>query len=64
MTDRFHSLTVALDADIRADDAEAIMAAIRQLRGVLTVTGNVVSADSWVAEQRARDELMRKVLEL
>lgn len=35
MTKRFHSLAVVLENDIRKDDAEALMAAISQLRGVL-----------------------------
>ena len=53
MTDRFHSLTVALSGDSREDDAEALMNAIRLLRGVLDVAGNVSDAGAWTAERRA-----------
>lgn len=63
MADRFNSLTVALDHDIREDDAEALIAAIRQLRGVLAVTGNVVTSSDWVAESRAKEEMRRKIYE-
>lgn len=41
MTDRFNALTVVLEKDIREDDAQALLSAIGQLRGVLTVSGNV-----------------------
>jgi hypothetical protein len=41
MTDRYNALTVVLEHDIRDDDAEAVANAIRQLRRVLSVSGNV-----------------------
>jgi hypothetical protein len=34
MTDRYNSLTVVLDRDIREDDAEHILNAIRMIKGV------------------------------
>lgn len=64
MTDRFNSLTVVLDADIRDDDAEPILAAIRQLRGVLSVTGNVADLASHVANQRAKHELGQRLMDV
>jgi hypothetical protein len=43
MTDRYHALTVVLDREIRTDDAEDIINAIKQLRHVVDVTGvNVI----------------------
>lgn len=63
MTDRFHSLTVVLVADMRDDDATPIIEAIAQLRGVLSVEGNVAnSLESHVAEQRVRRELGTAVM--
>ncbi len=62
MTDRFSSLTVVLEHDIREDDASALIQAIQLLRGVLTVEGNVVDVTSIVAEQRARHELREQLL--
>lgn len=35
MTDRYHTLTVVLERDMRDDDAAALIAAIGQLRGVI-----------------------------
>ena len=64
MTDRFNSLTVVLDRDIREDDAEALLNAIRQLRGVLSVTGNVSDVGSHIAEERVRRELGDKLWEV
>ena len=64
MTDRYHSLTVVLEHDIREDDAKPLLAAIRQLRGVLSVEGNVADVTSHMAQERARRELGEKLLEV
>lgn len=64
MADRFHRLTVVLEDDIRSDDAEALLAAIRQLRGVLTVRGNVPNPDFFTAETRAKREIGEKLWEV
>jgi len=61
MTDRYHSLTVALDRDIRDDDAEPILMAIRMIKGVLSVKPKVADIDSNMAEDRAHRELERKL---
>ena len=61
MTDRYHTLTVVLERDTRDDDAEPLLAAIRQIRGVLSVTGSVVSPESHMAQERARRELGDKL---
>lgn len=61
MTDRVHSLTVILAEDIRTDDVEPLQNAIRHLRGVIAVEGNVSNVESKMAEERAlyllRDQL-------
>jgi hypothetical protein len=64
MTDRFNFLTVALESDIRSDDAEPLINAIRQLRGVLHVTPHVVRASDYVAEERVRQEMGEKILKI
>lgn len=61
MTDRFHSFTVVLKEPIREDDAEALMNAIRCLKGVIDVAGNVADANAYVAYSRARSELRDKL---
>ena len=64
MTDRVHSLTVVLDHDIRVDDVETLANAIRMLKGVLNVTGEVSDMTSYMAEERARHELGGKLLDV
>ncbi len=64
MTDRFNTLTVVLEKDIRDDDTEGLIEAIRRLRGVLNVAGNIADSNSWMAEERARYDLGQKLLEV
>ncbi len=61
MTDRFNTLTVSLEHNIREDDAETLVSAICQLKGVLSVSGNVTSSTEWCAEERVRAELSKKL---
>lgn len=61
MTHRIHSFTVALDEDIREEDAEAIANAIRLMRGILSVECNVSDLGQFVAEARVRCELGDKL---
>jgi len=63
MTYRFNALTVALSKDIRDDDAEKIIEAIKQLKGVEGVTGNIVDPDSYVAEMRVKNAVSEKLYE-
>ena len=64
MTDRYHALTVVLDDDIRDDDAEAIINAIRMIRGVADVTPHVVDPETHSARIRARSDVRDKLIEL
>ena len=64
MTDRYHSLTVVLEKDVRTDDAEPIINAIRMVKGVLSVSGKVSNIESHVAQERARFELGKEILEV
>lgn len=64
MTDRFNALIVVLEKDIHEDDAQAIIAAIGQLRGVLSVKGNVADIQTQIAQDRVRHELGGKLLEV
>lgn len=64
MSDRIKGLIVALDNDYRDDDAEAIINAIRMVRGVSNVTTSVASSDDWMARDRVRMELHGKLLKV
>jgi len=63
MTDRYNTLTVVLERDIREDDAEGLLDAIRHMRGVLSVAGNVADSSEYMAVERARHELRMKLWE-
>jgi hypothetical protein len=64
MTDRFNTLTVVLDRDIREDDAEVLISAIKMIKGIIDVKGNVSSPETWMAEERAKSELRTKLYEI
>jgi hypothetical protein len=57
MSDGLNYLTVILEQDIREDDAQRLIEAIKCLRGVLEVKPNVADAISVMAQARARREL-------
>jgi len=64
MTDRYHALTVILEKDIRSDDAESLISAIKMIKGVLNVKPRISDATTWMAEERARMELGKKLLDI
>lgn len=64
MTDRVHSLTVVLEKDVRTDDIEALVSAIRQFRGVISVKQHVADIDSHMAVERARNDLRDKIAKI
>jgi hypothetical protein len=61
VTARIRGFYVALEADIRIDDAEPLMEAVRQLRGVAAVEPDVRDTSDFVARERVRRELMDKI---
>ncbi|MBU3935808.1 hypothetical protein KJ909_03985 [Patescibacteria group bacterium] len=64
MTDRLKALTVVLQKDLRDDDAEPIIEAIKQLRGVRRVTSHVTHLDDHVAYTNAKLDLMAQIWKL
>jgi hypothetical protein len=61
MSDRYNSLTVILEHDLKDEDAEPLIEAIKQFRGVLSVTPTVSDMLAHFAEERARNELREKL---
>ena len=61
MSDRYNSLTVVLDREIRDDQAQEIINAIKQIKNVIEVSGNISDYDQYSAKVQARWEL-RKIL--
>lgn len=64
MTDRINALTVVLDHDIRIDDVEPLVEAIKQLRHVQSVDPRVAEVSDHIAFARARTELSTKLWEV
>lgn len=64
MTDRYFALTVALEKDTRDDDAEPIINAIKMIKGVLNVKGNVSSPETWMAQERALAALREDLIKI
>ena len=64
MTDRIKGLVVTLDKDYREDDVEAIVGAIRMIKGVANVHLNVTDMDDHINRQRIRAELVEKLFEV
>lgn len=58
MTDRHAGYLVTLDADIRDDDAKAILDALRMVKHVLAVEPVVADPLSKIAENRARTDIL------
>ena len=64
MTDRYHSLTVVLEKDVREDDAAPLMDAIRLLEGVLDVSPHVASIEAHMAGRRARQKMSKALMDI
>jgi len=61
MTDRIGGFIVVLEQDIREDDAEATLTALRQVRGVVSVEPVVTDTDTHLAHARIKLDLRMKV---
>lgn len=61
MTDRLKGVVVTFKKDIREDDAEAIINAIRMVKHVLTVKPLISGYEQGMAEDRVRTELGDKL---
>jgi hypothetical protein len=61
MTDRVRSLTVILERDIRDDDIESTVQAIKHIRNVADVQTGIVRATDVLARMTVRAELRRKI---
>lgn len=64
MTDRLKGVIVTFEKDVREDDAEYILNAIRMIKGVLSVKELVSNYEQHIAEERVRHELREKIFEV
>lgn len=61
MTDRHAGYVVALGEDIREDDAEAIMAAISMIKGVLSVQPVIAEPMDSITRLQVRRDILTKI---
>ena len=61
MTDRVFGFTVTLEYEMRTDDVDDIIGALRMIKGVQSVTPLVADAQLWYAKESARRELISKL---
>lgn len=64
MTERYMALTVILDKDIREDDAQWIINAIKMVKHVKDVKPEVSNLELDVAMSRVRSELEEKIFKV
>ncbi|TLS44942.1 hypothetical protein FE633_17520 [Streptomyces montanus] len=64
MTQRHAGYVVALDENLREDDAEQLINAIKMLRGVIAVQPVTADVSLSLATERVRHEYRHKVLGL
>lgn len=61
MTTRHRGYVVVLERDIREDDAEAVINALKMVRGVIDVKPVESNIDAEISGVRARTEVRQKI---
>jgi hypothetical protein len=64
MTDRIKGLTVVLEPNIREDDAQVIINAIKMIRGVGDVQTHISNLDHYMAFSQARMTMEKDIFDL
>jgi len=61
MTDRVKGFTVTLEKDIRIDDVEVILNAVKMIKGVAHVEPSISTSDDHFARERVKMEMREKI---
>jgi len=61
MTDRVKGFTVTLEEDIRIDDFETILNAVKMIKGVASVEPSIVTPDDHINRERMKMEVYQKL---
>ncbi len=62
MTDRYKGFLVTLDKEIRSDDAEHIINALKMVRGVQSVKPYVKGMQDYMEYEKAKSDIGQKIL--
>jgi hypothetical protein len=63
MTTRYKSFIVSLEHDIRDDDADAIITALKMVKGVLRVEPQEATVNDLTIQYREKSELRKKLFD-
>ncbi len=63
MTDRIKGFLVTLDKDIREDDVQCIIDAIKMIKHVHSVKSYVTGMEDYMAYSKAESDIGRKIME-
>lgn len=63
MTDRVKGLTITLEKDVRVDDVEYIVNAIKMIKGISSVDLSIVTFDDHINRARIYGEVRTKLFE-
>lgn len=63
MTTRYKSFVVSLEHDIRDDDADAIITALKMVKGVLRVEPQEATVNDLTIQYREKSELRKKLFD-
>ena len=58
---KIHALTVVLESNVDDDDMQPLIDAIMHIRGVLSVSPQVVDSSLWTATMRVKNEVREKL---
>ena len=61
MTDRYKGFLVTLEKDIRDDDSEQIIMALKMVKGVYSVKPYIANAEDSMASMRTKSEMGQKL---
>jgi hypothetical protein len=63
MTDRLKGVLVTFDREIRDDDAESILTALKMIKGVLSVDPYVAEAEDYMMYERGHYDARKKMMD-
>lgn len=64
MSDRLKGIVVTFKNDIKDEDAEDILTAIRMVKGVLSVKPLITNYEQHIAEERVRHEIHKQLFDI
>jgi len=64
MTDRLKGCVVSFEKDIRKDDAEYILNAIKMIKGVNSVETSIANYEDWMNRDRVKFEIRQKIYDI